>query len=105
MTTRFAKQQQTVKMVDLHNGYLNVFICTNPREITEKYEVEENGDLTEKEETYIEYDYNEFRDKSENLDIDDIETNPQKYLNYPFPVYTEIDKLRADVDYLLMLEE
>jgi hypothetical protein len=105
MTAKFTKQQQEVKVVDLHNDYLNVFICVNPREVTEKYEIDEDGKVTEKEETYIEYDYNEFSDKAENLDVDDIKANPEKYLDYPFPVYTELDKLRADVDYLLMLEE
>ena len=32
--------------------------------------------------TYYEYDYNEFVDKKENLNLDDIQENPENYLDY-----------------------
>jgi hypothetical protein len=105
MIAKFAKTQEPVRIVDVGNGFSDVFICVNPQEVTETYEIYNGETAVQMTETYIEYEYNEFRIANDYLDVDDLINNPDKYLKYPLPEYTELEKLRADVDYLLMLEE
>jgi len=56
---------------------------------TETYQ-DVNGERIE--ETYYEYDYNEFSDNIENLDLETIESNPGKYLDYIKAEETELQK-------------
>lgn len=88
MTVKFAKMQDSVRIVDLDNGYVNVFICLNQVETVENSNINENNTDETKEICY-EYDYNEFKEKKEYIDLDDINSNPEKYLNYsPVPTYS-----------------
>lgn len=83
---RFFTKQEPVKIVESDNK-LYVFICLN--EEYGVYENETSEDSTSKE--YIEYDYNEFIISSDNVDIEDIKNNPEKYLNYiPDPLINEL---------------
>lgn len=97
---RFLSEQQPVKVVN-DGEKVYVFICLNGVKGVHKYNMDESNTSEE----YIEYDYNEFVTHKGEIDIDDVYTNPDKYLNYPLPEVTEMEQLRADVDYLLMLEE
>ena len=96
---RFMKEQPPVS-VSLYDGKTYVFICLNGI-----WKTEEASDNTQEPESYIEYDYNEFSFYEGEADVDDIMVNPQKYLNYPLPAVSDIEQLRADVDYLLMISE
>lgn len=49
---------------------------------------------------YYEYDYNEFHDKKENLDLDDIQANPEKYLIYSISKENEQGNLKEDFNSL-----
>lgn len=80
MTAKFTKEQPPVRMVNIGNGYYAVFICVNPREVIEKNSSDYSSALSE--EISIEYDYNEFKEQVNILDVDDINANPEKYLNY-----------------------
>ena len=76
MKARFITMQPSVKVVDVGGGYCDVFICLNGQEKTELYEI----DGEPKEETFIEYDYNEFRTTAE--DAENAKRNPEKYIDY-----------------------
>ena len=80
MTAKFTKEQPPVRMVNIGDGYYTIFICVNPREIVEKNSSDYSS--TPSEETYIEYDYNEFKELVEILDVEDINAHPEKYLHY-----------------------
>ena len=70
MKARFITMQPSVKVVDVGGGY-----CDG-QEKTESYEI----DGEPKEETFIEYDYNEFRTTAE--DAENAKRNPEKYIDY-----------------------
>ena len=78
MKARFLEPQPQVKMVEA-GGKIYVFICLN--EIQEA-DVYDDSDSTGQMVMFYEYDYNEFCDVAENLDLEDINTNPEEYLNY-----------------------
>lgn len=96
---RFAKEQRPVS-VNSCDGRTYVFICLNGI-----WKSESEGSDGEAAESYIEYDYNEFSFRDGEVDVDDIKVNPHKYLSYPLPTVSDIEQLRADVDYLLMITE
>lgn len=106
MKARFDAKQPPVKIIE-NNNVVYVFICLNEEEKEEIVNYNENLENTEDSEQsnitikYYEYDYNEFNDKKENVDTDDINTYPEKYLNY-FPSKNENkeDKLQNEIDSL-----
>lgn len=49
---------------------------------------------------YYEYDYNEFHDKKDSLDLEDIQAHPENYLNYSPSQKTEEDNLKEDFNSL-----
>ena len=69
---RFFDPQPPVKVVD-DGGFVYIFICLNEEQKTEKYDEET---------TYLEYDYNEFREEKSQIDLEDVMKNPEKYLVY-----------------------
>ena len=79
--SRFMEKQPSVKVIEKDKVY--VFICLNEAEVTEE---NMNGDMSNEEPsepvTMYEYDYNEIIEDVGVLDIDDIKTNPEDYLNY-----------------------
>lgn len=101
----FTSEQQPVKVME-YGDKLFVFICLNG--VPKIYDCDDyENDENEVSEKYIEYeyDYNEFMVKKDYINIEDVIANPEKYLNYPLPKVTDMEQLRADVDYLLMLNE
>lgn len=73
--SRFMEKQPFVKVVEKDKVY--VYICLNETEVTEDH-CEESSEPT----TMYEYDYKEIIEDIGILDIDDIKTNPEKYLDY-----------------------
>lgn len=78
MKARFSSQQQPVKVVESgETAY--VFICLNEKEKTEEYPDMGEGQTRE---TYYEYDYNEICGPADALPLEDIQSNPEAYLEY-----------------------
>lgn len=98
---RFTTEQRPVRIINDKNK-VYVFICLNG---TSGTNIIDGSNGNQETENFIEYDYNEFTAEAEAIDINDIKSNPEKYLNYPLPEVTELEQLRADIDYLLMLNE
>lgn len=84
---RFSESQQPVKIIE-NSDMITVFICLNGIEKTDENAFEKSSA------SYIEYDYNEFVEEKSLLDIDDLNNNPEKYLNYI--VNPELDKLKNE---------
>lgn len=82
MKARFTEQQPPVKIIQ-KDGNAYVYICQNETQGTETYPDMGEGQTAE---TYYEYDYNEISGPIDKLPIEDIQANPEKYLDY---VYTE----------------
>ena len=70
------------------NFAIDSFICLNGVEKTDENAFEESST------SYIEYDYNEFVEEKSLLDMDDLNSNPENYLNYI--VNPELDKLKNE---------
>lgn len=84
---RFSESQQPVKIIE-NDDMVTVFICLNGVEKTDENAFEESPT------SYIEYDYNEFVEEKSLLDMDDLNSNPENYLNYI--VNPELDKLKNE---------
>lgn len=84
---RFSESQQPVKIIE-NGDMVTVFICLNGVEKTDENAFEESPT------SYIEYDYNEFVEEKSLLDMDDLNSNPENYLNYI--VNPELDKLKNE---------
>ena len=80
MKARFTEQQPPVKIVESEDAAY-VFICLNEEEKTEEYPDMGEGQTTE---AYYEYDYNEIAGPTNNLPLDDIQANPENYLDYAY---------------------
>ena len=94
---RYFTKQKPTNIIELNHNKLYVFICLN-----ETYGVYENNEQTNSEE-YVEYDYNEFVVNKDSVDVEDIENNPEKYLEYtPDP---QVDEMTLDEYKLLRQEE
>ena len=94
---RYFTKQKPANIIELNDNKLYVFICLN-----ETYGVYENNEQTNSEE-YVEYDYNEFVVNKDSVDVEDIENNPEKYLEYtPDP---QVDEMTLDEYKLLRQEE
>ena len=75
--SRFMEKQPSAKVVEKDKMY--VYICLNEKEVTEDHT---NSEESAESITMYEYDYNEIIEDIGVLDIDDVKTNPGKYLNY-----------------------
>ena len=82
---RFSESQQPVKIIE-NGDMVTVFICLNGIEKTDENALSSAS--------YIEYDYNEFVEEKSLLDMDDLNSNPENYLNYI--VNPELDKLKNE---------
>lgn len=98
---RFMAEQEPVA-VKYYGGKVYAFICLNGEKKTEARTDYDGGEVTD---TYWEYDYNEVVFNDGEIDVEDIKDNPEKYLNYPIEKPTELEQMRADIDYLLMVTE
>lgn len=75
MRARFMRQQAAVKIVE-RDGKAYVYICLNEEQKTEDFDGQT--------ETYYEYDYNEIIAPTDELPIEEIRKNPEKYLEYAY---------------------
>lgn len=103
MKARFSSQQQPVKVVQA-DGMAYVFICLNEQRGTESYPDMGDGQTTE---AYYEYDYNEIVGLTDRLPLDDIQANPENYLDYEYAeksddpgekALEEIEKLKSAIE-------
>lgn len=99
MKARFDTAQESVTVRQL-DGMDYVYICLNENIVTEI------PDGQEEEQTYHEYDYREISEPTGTLDLNDVKTNPEKYLNYKNEVKTDterIDTLEATTDDIILM--
>lgn len=61
--------------------------------------------IIEDEKEMYQYDFHTFKEKVDILDIQNVINNPEKYFTYEEKHVTAEEQLRADVDYLLLLNE
>lgn len=103
MRARFTSQQPPVKVIE-KDGMAYVYICANETQGTESYPDMGEGQTTE---AYYEYDYNEIVGPTDNLPLDDIQANPENYLNYEYAeksddpgekALEEIEKLKSAIE-------
>lgn len=99
MKARFDTAQDAVS-VRLIDGIVYVYICLNENIVTEIPEGQEE------EQIYYEYSYREISEHAGTLDLSDVKTNPEKYLNYKNEVKTDterIDTLEATTDDIILM--
>ena len=75
--SRFMEKQPSAKVVEKDKVY--VYICLNEKEVTEDHI---NSEESAEPVTMYEYDYKEIIEDIGVLDVDDVKSNPEKYLNY-----------------------
>lgn len=86
----FIEEQPAMRYTQA-DGMYYIFICLN-------------GEWTEDDGVrYWECDYNEI--VTDDIDIEDVVANPEKYIDYVVKKVDPAEQLRADVDYLLLLAE
>lgn len=95
---RFIEEQPKVKVTE-RDGMYYIFICLNG-EWKEQIEEIDGETVTTK---YWECDFNEII--TDEIDIEDVENNPEDYIDYTVKHVDPDEQLRADVDYLLLLSE
>lgn len=93
MKARFLEPQPQVKTLE-SNKKTHVFICLNEQQEEDTYDY---PDGTGQSVVFYEYDYNEFCDLTENLDLEDINANPEKYLDYATSKEDDLEKKIAEV--------
>lgn len=90
MTARFLEEQPQVNAVE-KDGVSYVFLCLDG-----VYGLDPDlgvGVWT--------YRYHEFHDKTENLDLYDIKTNPEAYMDYVPEKKTELDEFKVQLNAIL----
>ena len=90
MIAKFLEEQPQVSVVE-KDGVSYVYICTNGI-------CEHEPDLGVDVWTYR---YHEFREKTENLDLYDIKTNPEAYMDYVPEKKTELDEFKVQLNAIL----
>lgn len=85
MKAKFTEKQTPIRIVE-SGEYLYIFICLNEQEVYEdNYGTNDDGTIDYdkiKQEKYYEYDFNEIYTHKNNIDINDLNTHPEKYLNF-----------------------
>lgn len=96
---RFVEEQSPVTIKE-QDGMYYIHICLNGG-----WKEEDAGEVLYggRKMRYWECDYNEI--VTDNVDVADVRTYPEKYLNYVVKKVDPMEQLRADVDYLLALSE
>ena len=103
MKARFTEQQPPVKIIQ-KDGNAYVYICQNETRGTETYPDMGDGQTQE---IYYEYDYNEIVGLTDRLPLDDIQANPENYLDYEYAekpddpgekALEEIEKLKSAIE-------
>ena len=78
MKARFLTKQPPVLVQHIHDGMVDISVCVNEKACEEIVELENEKAIQH----YFEYDFNQFREKEENLNIAHLEGNPSVYLTY-----------------------
>lgn len=87
----FMDRQPKVRWQPVNNGMVDVTICINERETTQKNEMEEGTGVQ-----MWEYDFHLFREKSSLLDEEEIRADPEAWMDYqPQKEKTVDEKLQA----------
>lgn len=73
MKARFIERQPAVLWQE-HDNTVDVAICINETKVTERFDEEEC--------TYYEYDYNQFRIEKGTLEKEEVQKEPEKFLDY-----------------------
>lgn len=103
MKAKFSQQQPPVKIIQ-RDGTAYVYICQNETQGTDTYSDMGDGQTTE---NYYEYDYNEIVGPTDKLPLDDIQANPENYLDYEYAeksddpgekALEEIEKLKSAIE-------
>lgn len=103
MKARFSQPQLPVKTVAAGDKTY-IFICLNETQGTESYPDMGEGQAME---AYYEYDYNEIVGLTDRLPLDDIQANPENYLDYEYAeksddpeekALEEIEKLKSAIE-------
>lgn len=103
MKARFSQPQLPVKTVTAGDKTY-IFICLNETQGTESFPDMGEDQTTE---TYYEYDYNEIVGLTDRLPLDDIQANPENYLDYEYAeksddpgekALEEIEKLKSAIE-------
>ena len=103
MKARFTEQQPPVKIIQ-KDGDAYVYICQNETRGTETYPDMGDGQTQE---IYYEYDYNEIIGPADALPLEDIQANPENYLDYEYAdkpddpgekALEEIEKLKSAIE-------
>ena len=96
MEAKFTEQQPPVRWQELGNGLVDVTICLNEKTVTEA--IEDGEDHQEALE--YEYDFNQFREKIDNISRQDVEDNPEKYLDYEPLKEPVVEELQEQIQIL-----
>ena len=93
-------QQEVVIKIDT-KGIAWVYLCLNEKIKTEKYAEPGGQPRTH---TYYEYDGTQFHAPIKNLDLQDINNNPQKYNGCePVKMPSDLERIDAQVTYTAMM--
>ena len=80
MKARFLEPQPPVKIVQ-NAGMAYIFICLHEEQGIEAYP-DIGDEITSQ--PYYEYDYNEISGPEDNLPLEEIQSNPENYLDYKY---------------------
>lgn len=97
--TKFSVQQPTVKYFSSDDKYY-IFICLNEEEIDEIERSQDNMSNNDPVTThYFVYDYEEIIETKDNIDVNDVQSNPEKYMNYDLLGYKK-EKIKESKELL-----
>ena len=97
--TKFSVQQPAVKYFSSDDKYY-IFICLNEEEIDEIEKSQDNMSNNDPVTThYFVYDYEEIIETKDNIDVNDVQSNPEKYMNYELLGYKK-EKIKESKELL-----
>jgi len=79
---------------------VDVTVCLN-----EKFMTEAIGDDSEDYQELFEYDFNQFREQMKNISREDVEADPEKYLNYEPMKEPTLEELQKQIQALAAKNE
>lgn len=95
MRVRFLEPQPPARLVE-KAGKVYVFLCLDEEVLEETYEG--SGIVT-----VYEYDYHEFTEDADAIDVQDVQAHPEKYMSYtpePETIESKLEKLTALINAL-----
>lgn len=95
MRARFLEPQPPARLVE-RVGKVYAFLCLNEQAFEEVYEGSRPV-------TVYEYDYHEFVESADAIDVQDVQAHPEKYISYtpdPQTMESRLEKLTAQINAL-----